>query len=291
MESKVEKVKLSNGVEMPILGYGVYQIPPEKTEECVLNALKSGYRSIDTAFAYQNEVEVGKAIKKSGIPREELFITTKVFVFDAGYEKTKEAFNRSLERLGLDYIDLYLIHLPFGDNFGSWRAMEELYEAKKVRAIGVSNFAWLKLMDFCSNVKIVPMVNQFEFNPFWQRKNDMQIMKKYNIVAEAWGPLGEAKPELLNDPTIVEISKKYNKTPAQVILRFINQLGVVAIPKTVNIQRMEENINIWDFKLDDDDMQKMKSLDKNKALLLDYDDLPSILSFWDLLDSFKKNLK
>lgn len=288
MEAKIPKVKLSNGVEMPIQGYGVYQIKPEETEQCVLNAIKAGYRAIDTASAYMNEEAVGNAIKKCGLKREELFITTKVFVHEAGYEKAKEAFERSLKKLQLDYIDLYLIHQPFGDYYGTWRALEELYEAKKIRAIGVSNFYGITLHDFCRHVKILPMVNQIEFHPFWQRKNEMAIMKKYNIAPESWASLAEFNKELIGDPTIAEIAKKHSKKVPQIILKFLTQLGVIIIPKTVHEEYMKENIDIWDFTLDDDDMNKMKGLDRNKAFLFNHQDFDTMEQFFGLLENFSK---
>ena len=268
----MQNVKLNNGVEMPILGFGVFQI--EDYDECkraVLDALEVGYRLIDTASAYQNEKAVGDAIKESGINREELFITTKLWITDAGYEKTKRAFETSMEKLRLDYLDLYLIHLPFNDYYGSWRAMEELYENKKIRAIGVCNFHPDKLVDLARHNKIKPAVNQIEVHPLFQREYDKEIMKNYGTQIESWSPLARGK--LVENETLKNIGSKYGKTAAQVILRWLTQRNVVVIPKSVHKERMIENFNIFDFELSEDDMNKIKSMDTNKSLFFSHSDV------------------
>lgn len=263
-------VKLNNGIEMPQLGFGVFQITDLKQcKEAVLNALNTGYRLIDTASVYANEEAVGEAIKKSRIKREELFITTKVWINEEGYENTKQAFERSLKRLGLDYLDLYLIHMPFGDYYGSWKAMEELYNDGKIRAIGVCNFDCARLMDLCYNFKIKPAINQIETHPFCQQNDLAEIMKEYNVQHEAWAPFAEGMNSIFQNPVLTKIAGKYNKTTAQVILRWNIQRGIVVIPKSVRKERIEENFNIWDFTLDQNDMQDIASLDTRKSYLLD----------------------
>ncbi|TKZ35104.1 aldo/keto reductase [Brachyspira catarrhinii] len=261
----MQNVKLNNGVEMPILGFGVFQI--EDYDECkraVLDALEVGYRLIDTASAYFNEKAVGDAIKESGINRKELFITTKLWITDAGYEKTKKGFEASMEKLRLDYLDLYLIHLPFNDYYGSWRAMEELHENKKIRAIGVCNFYPDKLVDLAKHNKIKPAVNQIEVHPLFQREFDKEIMKNYGTQIESWSPLARGK--LVENETLKNIGSKYDKTAAQVILRWLVQRNIAVIPKSVHKERMIENFNIFDFELSEDDMNKIKSMDTNKSL-------------------------
>lgn len=263
----METVKLANSVEMPLLGYGVFQIPDEN--ECkkgVLDALAAGYRLIDTAAAYRNEIAVGNAIKESGIPREDLFITTKLWIQDQGYENTKEAFQISLDKLQLDYLDLYLIHQPYNDYYGSWRAMEELYEAGKIRAIGVSNFSENRLIDLIMNNKIAPMVNQVEVNPFFQQLTAKQVMDKYKVQMEAWGPFAEGQRDFFNNPVLKQIGDKYGKSIAQVTLRWHVQRGVVAIPKSVRKERIEQNFDIWNFELSVDDMNTIAKLDTGKGL-------------------------
>ena len=262
----MQNVKLNNGVEMPILGFGVFQI--EDYDECkraVLDALEVGYRLIDTASAYFNEKAVGDAIKESGINRKELFITTKLWISDAGYEKAKKGFEESMEKLQLDYLDLYLIHQPFGDYYGSWRALEELYENKKVRAIGVCNFYPDRFIDLAEYNKIKPMVNQIETHPFFQREYDNEIMKNYGTQIESWGPFAQGRKDLFNNQILLDIGKKYNKSASQVILRWLIQRNVVAIPKSVHKERMIENFNIFDFELSSDDMNKIKSMDTGKS--------------------------
>lgn len=283
----MEKVKLNNGIEMPIIGFGVYQIEdPKVCEESVYNALMAGYRLIDTAAAYMNEEAVGRAIKKSGIPREELFITTKLWIQDSGYEQTKLAFNKSLERLQLEYLDLYLIHQPFGDVYGSWRAMEELYKEGKIRAIGVSNFEMDRLVDLIIHNEVVPAVNQVETNPFDQQIEAQKIMEENNVQIESWAPFAEGKNNLFSNKELGEIAKKYNKSIAQVVLRWLTQRGVVVIPKSVRKERIEENFNIFDFTLDAEDMRKIETLDTGKSCFLSHRD-PEIVKW---LGTIKYNI-
>ena len=270
----VPTAKLNNGVEMPILGFGVYQIPDyDECKRAVLDALETGYRLIDTASAYLNEKAVGDAIKESGINRKELFITTKLWISDAGYENAKKGFETSMEKLQLDYLDLYLIHQPFGDYYGSWRAMEELYENKKVRAIGVCNFYPDRLMDLAEHNKIKPAINQIETHPFFQREYDNEIMKNYGTQIESWGPFAEGRGDMFTNPILSEIGKKYNKSAAQVILRWLIQRNVVVIPKSVHKERIIENFNIFDFELSEDDMDKIKSMDTGKSLFFSHSDI------------------
>lgn len=270
----MKTVKLNNGVEMPILGFGVYQIPDyDECKRAVLDALETGYRLIDTAAAYLNEKAVGDAIKESGINRKELFITTKLWINNAGYENAKKGFEVSMEKLQLDYLDLYLIHQPFGDYYGSWRAMEELYENKKVRAIGVCNFYPDRLMDLAEHNKIKPAINQIETHPFFQREYDNEIMKNYGTQIESWGPFAEGRNDMFTNPILSEIGKKYNKSAAQVILRWLIQRNVVVIPKSVHKERMIENFNIFDFELSADDMDKIKSMDTGKSLFFSHSDI------------------
>ena len=264
----MKNVILNNGIEMPILGFGVFQVRDEKEcEQCVYDAIMTGYRSIDTAAAYKNEEAVGKGIKRSGVSREELFITTKVWIQDAGYENAKKAFEISMNKLQLDYIDLYLIHWPFGDYYGSWRAMEELYKAGKIRAIGVSNFTSDRLVDLILNNKIVPAVNQVETHPYCQQKKAKNVMDELKVQIESWGPLAQGKNNIFKNDILTALSKKYNKTIAQIILRWHIQRGVVAIPKSVHKNRIEENYTIWDFQLNQEDMSALSSLDTEKPFL------------------------
>ncbi|MGF9889540.1 aldo/keto reductase [Priestia megaterium] len=269
----MQKVILDNGVEMPILGFGVFQMNDEnECEQAVYDALMAGYRLIDTAASYQNEKEVGRAIKRSGVPREELFITTKLWVQDTGYEKTKNAFAKSLERLQLDYIDLYLIHQPFGDVYGSWRAMEELYREGKIKAIGVSNFYPDRLIDLITHNEIVPAVNQVETHPFCQQVESAQLMKENNVQIESWAPFAEGKNDIFQNELLVSIAEKYNKSVAQVILRWLTQRGVVVIPKSVRKERIIENFNIFDFELSQEDMEKIAKLDTKESLFFSHRD-------------------
>ena len=266
-----EKVRLNNGIEMPMEGFGVFQVPEaEVCEQAVSDALEVGYRLIDTAAAYFNEEAVGAAIRKSGIPREELFITTKLWIQDAGYENAKKAFRTSLDKLGLDYLDLYLIHQPMNDYYGSWRAMEELYEEGKIRAIGVCNFYPERLADLCLNAKVTPAVNQVEIHPFFAQTDAMENMKEFGVQPEAWGPLAEGQHGIFTNPVLTEIGKKYGKTAAQVSLRWNTQRGVVIIPKSTHRERMEENLNIWDFTLSDEDMKAIAGLDLGHSEIIDH---------------------
>lgn len=267
-------VTLNNGVKIPILGFGVFQIDDMKEcEEAVYNALKAGYRLIDTAASYRNEEAVGRAIKRSGIPREEIFVTTKLWVSDANYEKAKLAFETSLKKLDLEYIDLYLIHQPFNDVYGAWRAMTELYKEGKIKAIGVSNFYPDRLVDFIMNNEVVPAVNQVETHPFNQQVKTNEIMKEYGVQIESWGPFAEGKNGIFANEILSKIGKKYNKSVAQVILRWLIQRGVVVIPKSVRKERIEENFNVFDFELNSEDMGKISELDKKESLFLNHDDV------------------
>lgn len=269
----MQNVVLNNGVEMPILGFGVYQIAD--TEECersVYEAIRAGYRLIDTAAAYQNEEAVGKAIEKSGVPREEIFVTTKLWIQDAGCESTKKAFERSLKRLQLDYLDLYLIHQPYGDIYGSWRAMEELYREGKIRAIGVSNFQPDRLMDLMVHNEVVPAVNQIETHPFNQQIETQKFLQENNVQIESWGPFAEGKNNIFENELLLAIAEKYKKTVAQVILRWLTQRGVVVIPKSVRKERIVENFNIFDFELSPEDMNAIISLDTKVSSFFDHRD-------------------
>lgn len=269
----MEFVTLNNGVKMPLEGFGVFQVPDAaECEQAVLDAIASGYRLIDTAAAYLNEEAVGAAIKKCGVPREELFITTKLWVQDASYETAKAAFQTSLDKLGLSYIDLYLIHQPMGDYIGAYRAMEELYKAGRIRAIGVCNFYPAPLADFCETVEVIPAVNQIELHPFFQQENALALMKEYRVVPEAWGPFAEGKHSIFTHPVLAAIGEKYGKTAAQVALRWNVQRGVVVIPKSVHKDRMEQNFAIWDFALSEDDMQKIAQLDLGHSEIVDHSD-------------------
>ena len=261
----MKNIKLNNDVEMPVLGYGVYQIEAGKTEECVTNALKTGYRLIDTAASYKNEEGVGRALKNSGISRKDLFITTKLWVQDTGYEATKKAFDKSLSRLGLEYLDLYLIHQPYGDYYGSWRAMEELLKEGRVRAIGVSNFYPDRLIDLIIHNEITPAVNQVETNPYFQQINAHKIMKEYNVQIESWGPFAEGKNDMFKNELLAEIGAKYNKSIAQIVLHWLIERDVIVIPKSVSPERMAENFNIFDFKLSQSDMERIAGMDIGKS--------------------------
>lgn len=266
-------VTLNNGIKMPLEGFGVFRIPDaDICEQAVTDAIKSGYRLIDTAAAYMNEEAVGKAIAKSGVPREELFIVTKLWVQDAGYEKAKKAFNTSLEKLGLDYLDLYLIHQPMGDYYGAWRAMEELYKEGKIRAIGVCNFYPAILADFCETVDVIPAINQVELHPFFTQEKALENMKEYGVTPMAWGPLAEGKHNIFKHPVLSEIGEKYGKPPAQVALKWNIQRGVVIIPKSTHKERMEQNIDIRDFELTEDEMAEISKLDLGKSEIVDHAD-------------------
>jgi len=269
----MKSVKLNNGVEMPILGFGIFQVTDlAECERSVLDAIGTGYRLIDTAASYGNEEAVGRAINQSGIAREELFITTKVWIQSNGYEGTKKTFENSLKRLQLDYLDLYLIHQPFGDIYGEWKAMEELYKEGKVRAIGVSNFQPDRLIDLIIHNEIVPAVNQIETHPFHQQIETQKFLQENNVQIESWGPFAEGKNDIFHNELLAAIGKKYNKTIAQVVIRWLTQRGIVAIPKSVRKERMEENFNIFDFELSNEDMETIKTLDTNASLFFDHRD-------------------
>lgn len=269
----MQKVKLNNGIEMPILGFGVFQVKDlSECERSVVDAIETGYRLIDTAQSYENEEAVGQAIKKSGVPREDLFITTKLWIQSNGCEGTKQAFEKSLKRLQLDYLDLYLIHQPFGDVYGEWRAMQDLYKQGKVRAIGVSNFHPDRLIDLIVHNEIVPAVNQIETHPFHQQNETQKFLQENGVQIESWGPFAEGKNNIFHNELLASIGKKYNKTIAQVILRWLTQRGVVAIPKSVRKERMKENFNSLDFDLSAEDMEAIKSLDTNASLFFDHRD-------------------
>ena len=263
---------LNNGVEMPVLGFGVYQVEETVCEQCVCDAIAAGYRSIDTASAYLNERAVGRAIRRSGVPREELFITTKLWVQDAGYESTKRALAKSLERLQLDYLDLYLIHQPFGDVYGSWRAMEELYREGAVRAIGVSNFQPDRLVDLILHNEVVPAVNQVETHPFCQQTAAAAVMASEGVQIESWAPFAEGRNNLFGNGTLVSLAAKYRKSVAQVVLRWLIQRGVVVIPKSVRPERMAENIDVFDFHLAPEDMDLIATLDTRRSCFLSHRD-------------------
>ena len=267
----MQTVCLNNGVQMPLEGFGVFQVPDAaQCEQAVSDALEAGYRLIDTAAAYMNEEAVGNAIRTSGIPRKDLFITTKLWVQDAGYESAKKAFETSLNKLGLEYLDLYLIHQPFHDYYGAWRAMEDLYKEGRIRAIGVSNFYPDRLVDLCVNAEIIPAVNQVECHPFFQQKDALKVMKEYGVQPEAWGPFAEGKNNFFQNPILAEIAAKYGKSVAQVALRWNVQRGVVVIPKSVHKERIQENFNIWDFELSDKDMETISDMDIGHSEIINH---------------------
>ncbi|MGW3418866.1 aldo/keto reductase [Streptomyces phaeochromogenes] len=270
-------VTLNNGVEMPILGFGVYQIPPEQTERAVTDALAAGYRLLDTAAAYGNEEAVGRAIKAAGIPRDELFVTTKLWLQDAGEEKTKRAFDTSLRKLGLDHLDLYLIHQPFNDVHGSWRAMEQLHSEGAVRAIGVANFHPDRLVDLASFNEVTPAVNQIETHPFFQRAADQEVMREYGVQLQSWGGFAEGRGNLFTNPLLSGIAEKHGRSVAQIVLRWLIQRDVVAIPKSVRADRMAENIDIFDFELTDDQLSAVATLDTGSSLFFDHRD-PAVVT-------------
>lgn len=269
----MQTVTLNNGVKMPIIGFGVYQVPDaEECENAVYEALMAGYRLIDTASGYLNEEAVGRAIKRSGVPREELFITTKLWVQDAGYESAKLAFAKSLKKLQLDYLDLYLIHQPFGDYYGAWRAMEELYREGKIKAIGVSNFLPDRLMDLIVHNEIVPAVNQIETHPFYQQTESAAFMKEQGVQHQSWASFAEGRGNLFGNEVLAQVAEKRGKSIAQIVLRWLVQRGVVVIPKSVHKERIVENINIFDFELSANDMEQISTLDTRESLFLSYRD-------------------
>lgn len=269
----MQTTKLNNGIEMPMLGLGVFQVDnPEECEQAVLAAVESGYRLIDTASFYKNEEAVGNAFRKSGVPREELFITTKLWVSDTCYEKTKKAFETSLKKLQTEYLDLYLIHQAMGDYYGSWRAMEDLYKEGKIRAIGISNFFPDRVVDLIAHNEIVPAVNQIEVNPFYQRNVDHKLLQKHQILTQSWAPFAEGKNDFFNNELVAAIGKKYNKSVAQVTLRWLVQRGIAVIPKSVRKERMVENAGIWDFELSPEDIADIASLDTNESVFFDHRD-------------------
>ena len=268
----METVKLNNGIEMPILGYGVYLVEPEECERCVLDAISAGYRLIDTAQAYYNEEGAGNAIAKCGVPREELFLTTKLWVQDASYAGAKKAIEVSRKKLGVDSIDLYLIHQPMGAYIGAWRAMEEAYKAGKLRAIGVCNCYPHVLADICETVAVKPAVNQVELHPFFQQENALALMREYGVHPEAWGPFAEGSHGIFTHPVLTAIGQKYGKSADQVALRWNVQRGVTVIPKSVHKERMEQNIDIWDFQLSDEDMAEIAKLDIGRSEIVDHSD-------------------
>jgi 2,5-diketo-D-gluconate reductase A len=277
MPTDIPQITLNNGVQMPILGFGVYQIPAEQTEQAVTDALNAGYRLLDTAAAYGNEEAVGRAIAKSGIPRDELFVTTKLWLQDTGEQNTLRAFQTSLQRLGLDRLDLYLIHQPYGDVHGSWRAMKDLLGQGRVRAIGVSNFHPDRLVDLIEHNDIVPAVNQVETHPFYQRSTDQEVMRERGVQFQSWGPFAEGRNNLFSDPALTEIGASHGKSVAQVVLRWLIQRGVVVIPKSVRTDRMAQNIDVFDFELTDEQMARIAAMDTGKSLFFDHRD-PAMVS-------------
>ena len=285
----MEYATLSNGIQMPMLGYGVYQVTKDECERCVLDALKVGYRSIDTAQSYFNEEEVGSAIQKSGVRRDEVFLTTKVWIEHYGYEAAKQSVLTSMEKLKTDYLDLCLLHQPFADYYGAWRALEELYDAGRLRAIGISNFYPDRMVDIASFARIRPMVNQVEAHPFHQQAPAKEYMDKYGVRMEAWAPFGEGRGGLFENETLRDISAQYGKTAAQVMLRWHIQRGVVVIPKTTHIERMEENFNVFDFALSDGDMLAIAALDKKESAFFSHSDPAMVEWFVKMVEERKHN--
>lgn len=280
----MEYVTLYNSVKMPILGYGVYQVTKEECERCVLDALKAGYRSIDTAQSYFNEEEVGEAIQKSGVPRNEIFLTSKVWIDNYGYDKCRKSVETSMKKLKTDYLDLMLLHQPFSDYYGAWRALEDLYREGKIRAIGVSNFYPDRLVDISSFSSVRPMVNQVETHPFNQQVAAKKYMDKYGVQIEAWAPFGEGRGGLFENPVLAEIAQKHKKTTAQVMLRWHIQRGVVVIPKSTHYERMKENLNVFDFMLDEEDMARIAALDKNESSFFSHCDPATVEWFVEMVD-------
>jgi len=285
----MEYVTLNNGVKMPILGYGVYQVTKEECERCVLDALSVGYRSLDTAQSYFNEEEVGNAIQKSGIPRKDIFLTTKVWIEHYGYEEAKASVLDSMQKLKTDYLDLVLLHQPFADYYGAYRALEDLYTEGKIRAIGISNFYADRMIDLASFTKIKPMVNQVETHPFNQQITAKEWMQKYNVQIEAWAPFGEGRGEMFSNPVLKTIADKYGKSVAQVILRWHIQRGVVVIPKSTHKERMAENFNVFDFALADEDMTQIAALDKKESAFFSHQDPAMVEWFVKMVNERKQN--
>ena len=284
----MEFVTLPNGVEMPILGYGVYQIPQDICERCVLDALQVGYRSLDTAQSYFNEEQVGSAIEKSGIPREEIFLTTKVWIEHYGYEQAKASVLESMEKLRTDYLDLVLLRQPFADYYGSYRALEDLYEAGKLRAIGISNFYPDRMVDIASFARIRPLVNQIEVHPLHQQAEAKQWLDKYGIQMEAWAPFGEGRGGLFTNPALTQIGAKYGKTAAQVMLRWHIQRGIAVIPKSTHIERMRENLEVFDFALTREDMAAVAALDQRQSAFFSHQDPAMVEWFVKMVEERKK---
>ena len=284
----MEYVTLSNGVKMPILGYGVYQVTQAECERCVLDALDVGYRSIDTAQSYFNEEQVGSAIRKSGVPREDIFLTTKVWIEHYGYEAAKASVLESMRKLQTDYLDLVLLHQPFSDAYGAYRALEELYEEGRLRAIGISNFYVDRMVDFASFNRVKPMVNQVEVHIFNQQKTSKEWAEKYGIQLEAWAPFGEGRGGTFDNPVIAEIAKKYGKTPAQIMLRWHIQRGVVVIPKSTHTERMAENLNVFDFTLTAEDMTAIAALDTETSSFFSHQDPKMVEWFVQMVEERKK---
>lgn len=284
----MEYKTLSNGVKMPQLGYGVFQVTKEECERCVLEALEAGYRLIDTAQSYSNEEEVGNAIRKSGIPREEIFLTTKVWIEHYGYEECKASIEESMRKLQVDYLDLMLLHQPFADYYGAYRALEEYYKAGKIRAIGISNFSPDRMVDLASFARIKPMVNQIEIHPHHQQVESKEWHDKYGVQLEAWAPFGEGRGGIFAEPALSEIGQKYGKTAAQVILRWHLQRGIVVIPKSTHRERMEENLNVFDFVLSEDDMAKIAQLDKKQSSFFSHSDPNMVEWFVKIVEERRK---
>lgn len=285
----MEYVKLNNGIEMPILGFGVYQIPKEETKRCVMDAIKVGFRAIDTAQSYFNESEVGDAIVECGIPREELFITTKIWIDNYGYENCKKSVMESLKKLKTDYIDLVLLHQPFADYYGAYRALEDLYEEGKIKAIGVSNFYPDRLSDICLfERRVVPAINQVEVNPLNAQFEAQKNMEKYGVHMEAWAPFGEGRNGLFDNETLINIGKKYNKSSAQVMLRWLIERGVIIACKSTHIERIKENFDVFDFKLDEDDMEQISKLNTNDSLFFNHQN-PKMVEWFDEIVKSRRN--
>lgn len=284
----MEYITLNNGVQMPVLGYGVYQISQNDCERCVLDALDVGYRSIDTAQSYFNEEQVGNALAKSGIPRNDIFLTTKVWIENYGYEAAKKSILTSMEKLKTDYLDLCLLHQPFNDVYGAYRALEELYNCGKIRAIGISNFYVDRMIDIASFANVKPAVNQIEIHPYHQQTQQIEWSNKYNVTPEAWAPFGEGRGDMFSNPCLAEIGSKYNKSVAQVILRWHIQRGIVVIPKSTHKERMKENFDVFDFTLSTDDMEKISTLDSGKSAFFSHTDPHMVEWFVKMVEQRKK---